>query len=238
MGTGQQPGQGAGRGEPDRTTGRLGALLPMIADVALPVIAFVVLEALGWQPVAAYAGATAVSAAGVLLTALRRRKVDGLALFMLSVFAVQLVAALLMGDVRAGLVADSLLGAVAGVACLVSCAIGRPAFHTIALRIAGQSEKNRSLMLHRWETLPGYRRMMRTITLVCGSALLVEAVVRLVLITFVPAEVMVGLSRVLQFGTLGGLVMWAFWYARRTAPRWNVAATGPAHVAQHEFRGR
>lgn len=80
-------------------------------------------------------------------------------------------------------------------------------------------------MLHRWATLPGYRRMMRTLTLGCGIVLLAEAVLRLALVALVPPDTMVGLSRVLQIVTVGGVVAWIFWYAKRSAPRWR---DGPA----------
>jgi hypothetical protein len=72
-----------------------------------------------------------------------------------------------------------------------------------------------------WQTKPGYRHLMRTLTVVIGAALVAEALVRVALVAVLDLDQVVGVSRALQVVTIAGLISWTLWYRKRTASRWS-----------------
>lgn len=200
-------------------------LAPLALDVAVPLGGYYLLRAGGWDEVGAYGAATAIGAALLVLKALRHRRLDGLSAFILAAFALQFVAAVLVHDIRAGIAADSLLSGLAGVVLLASCLLGRPAFQHLALRVAGSTPEQRATSARRWARSPGFSRTMRTLTLVCGAALLAEAGLRIGLVLTLEPDGLVGFSHVLRVATVAGLGLWIWWYAkRRLAHRTPAAA--------------
>ena len=193
--------------------------------MALPLGGYYLLRARGWDEVGAYGAATALAAALLVGKAVRHRRLDGLAAFLLVVFGLQFTAALLTHDVRAGVAADSLLSGAAGVTLLGSCLVGRPVCHLLALRVAGRTPEERAAVERRWARQPTVPALLRTLTLVAGAVLLAEAVLRVGLVLVLDPDGLVGLSHVLRVVTVAGLLLWAWRTARRRMPRQAAAAS-------------
>jgi hypothetical protein len=222
---------------PDKisTGDRMRALRPMLLDVLLPMGAYYLLRHRGFDPTEAYAGAILIAAGWMVINALRSRKFDVIAAFVLVTLAVQLVVSLIAQDLRLALATDSVISGVAGLAMLLSCVARRPAIHLIAQQVVGSSGPRREQLDHRWATLPGYRKMIRIMTLVFGVTLLAEALLRVGLLLVLGPDAVIGISRLLQLVTIAGLVLWAVYYGKR-----KLSTTRPTgdHAISHEPRPR
>lgn len=201
--------------ETTSTAERMRALRPMLLDVLLPMGAYYLLRHRGLDPTGAYAGAILVAAGWMVINTLRARKFDVIASFVLVMLVVQLLVSLIVGDLRLALATDSVISGVTGVAMLLSCATRRPAIQLIAQQVVGSSGPRRELLDRRWATLPGYRTMIRTMTLVFGITLLAEALLRVALLLVLGPDTVIGISRLLQLGTIAALALWAIYYGKR-----------------------
>lgn len=200
--------------------GALKRLAPLLLDIGLPLAVYYGLRQTGLGLSWCYAAGAATGALIVGYAAVKKRKLDGFAVFVLAGFAVQLAVSLLTDNVKLATLTDSITSGLTGVAMLVSLWIGRPAIQAIALKVAGTTEDSRRRIESRW-ALPGYRQVISTMTLVFGLALIAEAVVRVGLVIALGPDAVVGASRVLQIATIAGLVIWAKRYGKRTASRWS-----------------
>ncbi len=204
--------------------GGLSRFGPLLLDVGLPLAVFYGLRltdlSLSW----CYAAGALAGAAVVGATAIRRRKLDGIGTVVLAGFAIQLVVSLITGDIKLAALTDSVISGVIGTAMLISLSGRLPAFQLIALRLAGTTPESRTLIETRWETLAGYRRLMRTLTAVCGVVLITAALIRALLVVVLGPDAVVGAFWALQLVTVAGLLGWVFWYAKRKASGWSPPA--------------
>lgn len=196
----------------ERAVDRIG----LVADIALPLIAYYVLHALGASDWAALLAASAAAGLRMVVVAVRARQVPWFSAIMLVFFGVGLALAFIGGDPRFLLSKDSLSTGLLGAMFLGSLATRRP----LALAAAEASRPTRADDLDRlYRTEPPGRRVFRTSTLVWGLGLLAEAMVRLPLIRLLPVDVMVGLSTLLMIGTMAALVGWNVVHVLRAARR-------------------
>lgn len=179
-------------------------------DLGVSPLAYYGLLLAGMPTVPALLGATAVAGLWLLVTIALDRRVDGLAAFMLAMYAVMLVLAVATDNARLLLARDPLTSGLAGVVFLVSLLGAVPATAYLAQRLHGATPDGEALRKHRVQTV------------VLGIALVVEAAVRLVLVAMLPIDTSVGLSPVIEFVVLPVVVAWMVWYRRRglrPAPR-------------------
>lgn len=196
-------------------------------DVGVPILAYYVLHLAGASDWFALLAAT--SAAGLLVVwgAVRDRSVNLFASVMLVVFGIGLALAVVTGDERFLLLKASITTGVIGAAFLVAAAWGRP----LTLSAAQRWEPARAAqVVAAYDADPRVRRMHLISSLVWGLGLLAEAAVRVPLIFLLPVSVMVGLSTAMLVVTIGGLVAWNGWYARRVGLATAHRAGGAAGV--------
>ncbi|MFD7921462.1 VC0807 family protein [Streptomyces sp. NPDC059740] len=192
-------------------------LRPFLLDVVLPLAGYYLLRARGADTVAAYTGAVCISAAWIVVSSVRRRKLDVFGICMLVLFGVELTAALVSDDIRYALAAHSLLSALAGIALLVSRLLGRPVFAQVMARSGAPRPGSRpagGLAGH-----PAAHTFAARLTTVWGVVLLVEAGTRLALLTVLTPDALMGYSRLMQLGTVAALVAWSAWYGKRLLHR-------------------
>lgn len=194
-------------------------LRTMLVEVGLPVLAYYGLHAAGFSDYRALLAATLVAGLRVAFVAVRNRRLDGFAAFLMVVFAVGLGLSFVTGDARFLLAKDSIGTAVAGLIFLGTCVVGRPMTFYAAQRFAATTADKRAWWNTRWQTTPAFRRGFRLMSVVWGVGLLVEAAVRIPLIYVLPIDIMVGLSTVLQIAALTLIMMWNLWYGRRMRRR-------------------
>lgn len=175
-------------------------------DLGVSPLAYYGLLLSGVPTVPALIGATAVAGLWLLVTIALDRRVDGLAAFMVGMYAVMLGVAACTANPRVLLARDPLTSGLAGLVFLASLATAIPATAYLARRLHGATLDGEALRKHRVQTV------------VLGIALVVEAVARLVLVAVLPIDVTAGLSPAVEFVVLPLVVAWMVWY-RRSATR-------------------
>lgn len=191
----------------------------LLWDVLPSVATYYLCRALGMPEYAALIAAVSVGFLRVLYVAIKKRRFDGFAAFTAFVFGMGLLLSLLSGDEKFLLAIKSLTTAAAGLILLGTCVTGRPAAFAIAKRFGAEDEAT----VQRWDALyaaePPFRRIYVVMTVVWGTALLLESAVRLPLVYQLPTDVMAGLSWVLLIGTIALLGAWSAWYGKRGEAR-------------------
>jgi intracellular septation protein A len=193
----------------------LGLMRMMLLDVGLPLLAYYGLHAVGVSDYRALLAGSVVAGLRVAFVALRSRRLDGFAAFLMVLFAVGLALAFVTGDARFMLAKDSIGTAVTGLIFLGTCVVGRPMMFHAAQRFSATTSEKRAWWNTKWQTSAGFRRGFRVMSMVWGVGLLVEAAVRIPLIYVLPVPVMVGLSTLLQVAAFTLLMAWSVWYGRR-----------------------
>jgi intracellular septation protein A len=193
----------------------VGLIRMMLLDVGLPLLAYYGLHALGVSDYRALLAGTVVAGLRVAFVALRNRKLDGFAGFLMAMFAIGLALSLVTGDARFMLAKDSVGSAVAGLIFLGTCVVGRPMPFYAAQRFSATTSEKRAWWNTMWQTTPAFRRGFRVMSVVWGVGLLTEAAVRVQLIYVLPIHVMVGLSTVLQVAAFTLLMTWTVGYGKR-----------------------
>ncbi|MFD1045709.1 VC0807 family protein [Kibdelosporangium lantanae] len=196
------------------------AIVGVLWDVIPPTAGYFGLRAFGVSTELALLGSTAIAALRVGLVAVRARRFDVIAGFIMAVYGLSLAATLVSGDDHVLLLRDSFTTGVLPLGFLVSCVVRRPLVFYAAKRAS--SPVASTDWDTRWANEPGVRHTFMVLTAGWGFGLLAEAVVRVPLIYLLPSDTMVGLSSVLQLVAIGLLVLWSVRYVK--ARRSGVAA--------------
>ncbi|MFI9388419.1 VC0807 family protein [Kutzneria sp. NPDC052558] len=158
-------------------SGVLRKVLPLLlADVVLPVVVYFALHLQGQSDMIALSGAGATSLVRLVVSAVRNRRIDGLAAFVFLLFVAGLVASLLVGDPRLVIVKDSAFSAAIGVGFLGSLLIGRPVMYFVSRWFISGGDPVRWDAL--WQRSPSLRKKVRTMTAACAVLFFAEAIVR------------------------------------------------------------
>ncbi|MFE2233635.1 VC0807 family protein [Streptomyces sp. NPDC059442] len=159
-----------------------------------------------------------------------RRRVDEFSVMILVVLLLSALSALVFHSERMVFVKDSALTGLLGLAFLVSLFTARPVMFYFGRKFATDGTPEG---IARWngfyETLPGFRRTQRRLTVVWGVAFLVEAAVRIALTFVLDTATMVGVTGILPFVVLAGLMAFTIRTGRRSRARTAAAQqTAPA----------
>ncbi|MGV9630955.1 VC0807 family protein [Streptomyces sp. NPDC003487] len=180
-------------------------LQPLLLDVAVPLASYYLLkEAFGLSTFAALAWSSVVPAVRTVWSAARERTVNGLAGLILVVNVVSLLFSFVSGDPRLMLAKDGAVSSTVGIGILVSVALGKPMM-TAAFKpfvVKGDAAREAA-----WQRLTAgsaaFRRGERAFSLVWGTVLLLECVVRVVGAYTIPIDTMVWLGSVLMVVSMG-----------------------------------
>lgn len=143
-----------------------GSLLVLLADIGAPVGGYYVLRAFGVVPVWALLLSGLPPAARAAYTLVRRRRVDGMGLFVLAILALGVVTTLVTGDARLLLVRNAWFSTLAGVWLLASVFVGR---HPVTYEAARALLPGRGSQLDSaWDERPTFRHAWRTLAVVWG----------------------------------------------------------------------
>jgi hypothetical protein len=204
----------------------------MMADLGLPVITYYGLHALGTDDTTALLAGTLAAGARLAWVAIRSRTVSYFSMVMGAVFGVGLLFTLLTGDVRFLLVKHSVMSAVIGSLFLITAFWGSKPLTLSAQQSFAPAKA--AEVAAAYASNPAVRRGHRVASVVWGSGLLAEAVLRVVLIYLLPVDVMVGLSTALTVITFTLLISWNARYvaaAQKRAAATDPVAGVPAAVA-------
>ncbi|MGW5179519.1 VC0807 family protein [Streptomyces sp. NPDC004082] len=178
--------------------------MPLVVDVAVPLASFYLLkDGFGFGTVAALGWSSVLPAVRTVWSAVRDRRLNGLAALILVVNVAGLVLGSVAGAPRLMLAKDSAVSSVVGIGVLVSVLLGRPMM-TAAMApflIKGDAARGAA-----WQRLLGgserFRRAERTFSVVWGVVLLGECVVRVVGAYTLPVDTMVWLGTVVMIGSM------------------------------------
>ncbi|HWE92241.1 MAG TPA: VC0807 family protein, partial [Pseudonocardiaceae bacterium] len=180
-----------------------GLLPSLVRDIGAPTAAYYGLHALGVSDWGALLAGALVSGCLLVAEAIKARRLEIFSGFMLGVFTIGLLSALVSGDPRFLIVKDSFGTGLLAAAFLISAVIGKPLVYYAARRFAGERAAE---MEARYAASPGMRRGVRLSSVIWGVGLLTEAIVRIPLAYSLPVSTMAGLSQVLMIGTIGTLM--------------------------------
>ncbi|MFE6691898.1 VC0807 family protein [Streptomyces sp. NPDC057743] len=179
-------------------------LAPLVLDLGVPLASYYVLKsAFGLGDVAALAWSSVVPALRTVWSLVRERTVNGLALLILLVNVVGLATSTVTGDPRLMMAKDSGVSSVIAFAVLFSVWRGRP------LMTAGLKPwvtKGSSQGTAAWDRLMArggrFRLLERRFSLIWGTTMLVECVVKVAGAYLLPVHTMVWLGTVLTVVSL------------------------------------
>jgi hypothetical protein len=187
-------------------------LRSLFADVGLAVLAYYGARLIGLSEYTALLAGTVVSGLRLAWVALRSRRLDPFAVFMMVLFGAGLALTFATGDARFVLVKDSFTTGLAGLMFLGSALVGRPLSYYAAQRFAGPA--GAAAVRERWSD-PRARRAFGQSSLVWGLGLLTESLARLPLIYLLPLDVAVGASTVLQVVAYSALIAYTLRFGKR-----------------------
>lgn len=191
-------------------------VVTLFLDAGLSVLAYGAARLLGASPfVALVVGAVvALARAGWVLA--RRREVDPFALFMVGIYVFGLATSFLTGSPRFLLAKESAGTAAAGLAFVLTCLRGKPLAYHAARRVAAPTEHESAEWEQLWATEPVFRHRFVVMSLVIGGALLLEAVVRLPLVFWLPTDVMAVVSPIMTPVVVTLTSIWSIRYGTGT----------------------
>jgi hypothetical protein len=197
---------------------KLAAFLPLAVDVVVPTALYFVLTELGASPVWALSVAGAATAVSTLVTTVRRGRLDGVGMLVVVEIAISLALLLVTADPRFLLLKPSIYTLITAGYLYLTCVVGRPVGYEAATPMATGGDPQR-LAAYReaWVCSAPFRRRERLVTAAFGTALLLEAVLRAVVVFALPPE---DIGTALTVGQLPGivLVVAALLVARAQAP--------------------
>jgi intracellular septation protein A len=219
---------------PSPHNARVAALTPLIVDVGLPLGAFYLLsDGFGVATITALTVSSVPPAASALWTAVKKRKVNGLAGLMLVVNVVGILMSVITGDPRLMLAKDGAISSVIGIAVLLSVAAGRPLMSAAMKPMVVRGDSARLAAWDRLSATSGtFRRSEKSFSLVWGTALLTECVVRVVCAYTLPVHTVVWLHAVLVLGAIAVGMVGSRAFAERIGKLVKAEAAGAAGVRQ------
>ncbi|MET0704865.1 MAG: VC0807 family protein [Mycobacterium sp.] len=168
-------------------------LQTVLLDVAPPLVAYYGLRAAGASEYVALLTATVVSGLRVGYAAIKARKLDPFALYLLLTFGLSLAVGLVTHDPKSILVGNTLVNGIGGLIFLGSCVIGTPLTQVVGDRF-GKSDD-------------GARRIHVRLSAMWGVGLLVEVAIRLAVIANVSVDVANGVNSAITLPVIGVLVV-------------------------------
>jgi hypothetical protein len=204
-------GRGAADPAPRRRLWGPALLVRLVINLAAPVLAYVLVRPHVHSDVAALVAGAAVPIAYTAGVLVRRRRLDAIGAFAIACFAVGLLLAVATGGNELVFkLREEIWSGPAGLACLISVAVGRPLF-LLALQLAAR----RNAEIAGRISDPPARRIAAVTTAVTGIILVVHAVVIAALALTVSTTVFLAAKAPISLVTVGGGAAALVWWIRR-----------------------
>jgi hypothetical protein len=219
-------------------TGRLRSIAMIaIFDIGGPLLAYNLLRSHGFSPVAALVLSGVLPAVGVISGIIRHRRVDAVGVLVLAGIVVGAILGLVSHNPKLVLDEGSVSTGVFGLICLGSLATDKPMMYRFAIEFMGpDTDRGRELAgLRQYQE---FRRAFVVITVVWGTAYLVEAAARVLIVQETSAGTALAVSKVLPYAVAGVLIVWTVGYGRLQKRRGDrMAAAYAAAAAAAEGAG-
>jgi hypothetical protein len=195
-------------------TGRLRSIAMIaIFDIGGPLLAYHLLQSNGVGTVPALVLSGALPAVGVIIGIISHRRVDAVGVLVLAGIVVGAVLGLVSHNPKLVLDEGSVSTGVFGLICLGSLATDKPMMYRFALEFMGpDTERGREFAdLRQYKE---FRRAFVVISVVWGTAYLVEAAVRVLIVQETSAGTALAVSKVLPYAVAAVLIAWTVGYGR------------------------
>jgi hypothetical protein len=195
-------------------TGRLRSIAMIaIFDIGGPLLAYHLLQSNGVGAVPALVLSGVFPAVGVIIGIIRHRRADAVGVLVLAGIVVGAVLGLVSQNPKLVLDEGSVSTGVFGLICLGSLATDKPMMYRFALEFMGpDTERGREFAgLRQYKE---FRRAFVVITVVWGTAYLVEAAVRVLIVQETSAGTALAVSKVLPYAVAAALIAWTLGYGR------------------------
>lgn len=184
----------------------------IVVSGVLPWLAVYILERYGVGVVAALTAATVFPLAHGTFSLVRRHRLDAIGTINLTFLVASIGVTFVTGDVHVILLRGALLTFAFSLLCLGSLAAPRPLMFYIGRQMSTRDDPVREAAWNaRWQ-YPGFRRVMRLITLVWGLGYLFEVIVRVLIAYRFAPLVSLALAPVVTYGVLVLLIVWTIAY--------------------------
>lgn len=197
--------------------GRAELIWMVVLDVAVPLASFYGLRAAGANQWLALVVSGALPGLRLLYQLIRKRRLEMLALFSLSIVLVGTTIAFLTADPRLLLARESYLTVLIGLWILVTLLGRRPFIFTATMRLMPEADAEQ--WRREWRDSAQFRRAMRVITALWGVSFLIDAAARVVMAYTVPVDLVPVLSILLILLMLTLVVVASKAYASRAQKR-------------------
>lgn len=201
--------------------------LRLIASLLLPLIGFVVLLRVLGSATGALAITDAVPLLWVLAIGLAQHRFEPLGLIPVVVFAIALGLTILFGGSALPLeLRRAVFPGAAGLACLISVAIGKPLLTIVATRLA-RPRPGRAIRAQPKLDTPGARKAMTALTTIIGITLVADASAQVVLAFMVSASTFGVVARIASWAIIGAGLGACGLYLRSVRSELRPAPHGP-----------
>jgi intracellular septation protein A len=185
-------------------------LITLLLDIAPPLVAYYGLRAAGTSEYVALLSATVLSGLRVCYGALKSRRLDPFAGYLLLTFGLSVAVGLATTDPKLVLVGNTMVNGLGGLIFLGSCVIGTPLTQVVGDRFrVPDSEESDPVEARR------RRRIHVQLSAMWGIGLLLEVAVRLVVIANVSVDAANGVNSAITLPILGLLVLATIIVTRR-----------------------
>lgn len=193
----------------------------LIYDVAKP----------HWGDVKALIASSGPPIAWSLIEFARKRRVDALSILVLAGIVLSLLAFFGGGSAKFLQLREKLVTVTIGLVFLGSAAIGRPLIYQLARATIMRRSPHELADFEALRDNVHFRRVMMRMTLVWGFGLLIDAAVSAGLVLTLSIHNYLIISPIVGYGTMGGLSLWTWWYARESRRRGQARAAAEEAMA-------
>jgi hypothetical protein len=190
----------------------------LVIDVAMPWIAVQLLQRVWGVPtVPAFAVAAIFPTTSILLSWARHRRGEYIGIGVLVTILSGIAVALVTNDVRFAVLKGAPAFVLFGLACLLSLRRERPLMFFVGRQFSAGDDEAQAQAWNARLPNAGFRQSMRLLTIVWGSAALVEATLGITTAFLMPPGIALVVEPMLGIGTIAVLLTWTTAYARRRA---------------------
>jgi hypothetical protein len=207
-----------------------------IFDVGGPLLAYNLLRSNGVGTVAALVLSGLFPAVGMIIGFIGHRRVDAVGVLVLAGIVVGAILGLVSHNPKLVLDEGSVSTGVFGLICLGSLATDKPMMYRFAIEFIGpDTERGREFVdLRQYKE---FRRAFVVITVVWGTAYLVEAAARVLIVQEASAGTALAISKVLPYAVAAVLIAWTVGYGRYQKRQGERMAAAYAAAAKAEGAG-
>jgi hypothetical protein len=191
----------------------------IVADIAPPLIAYYGLRALGASEYTALLTATVLAGLKVSYDAIRARRLDPFAGYLMLSFGLSLAVGLATTDARLLLAGNTLVNGIGGLIFLGSCVIGKPMTQVVAERVeTADSDEAKDVS----PEATAYRHRVHVLlSAMWGVGLLIGTAAHLAVIFSTSVDVANAVTTVLSLVTTGLLIVATIVIGKRARDRWE-----------------